>query len=496
MPIPVVWCIGATDSGGGAGLHADIRTCAALDVHAAAAVTAVTAQSGRGLRALRAVDAELVASQLATLATDMPANAIKIGMLADASIVEAVDRCLADFADTHGGVAVVLDPIRRAGADGAPLLAENARDALLRLCARAHVLTPNLPEAEWLLGRPIRGVAEVERAARALLATGARSVLIKGGHASWRAEARSDYWRSESAGFWLHADTVNTAHSHGSGCVLASAIAALSARGYAIEDALVIARAMLNGGLRRSRAIGAGAGPVGPCRWPTALEDLPWVAPSASSRPAPFAPVAPAALAVYPITDRASHAKQLMDAGAGAVQLRVKTATPARLDREIRHANAAATRSGSALFVNDHWRAAIAHRATGTHLGQEDLAALGERDLAEIASAGLALGISTHGWWEIARAHALAPSYIAIGPVFATESKRMAVAPQGIGALQRWCELLATRYTVIAIGGLDAGNAPLAFAAGAHGVSMIRAVSGPDDSVGQLPELLRLAGAR
>ena len=494
MPKPVVWCIGATDSGGGAGLHADIRACAALEVHAAAAVTAVTAQSGRGVRELRAIPAEFVASQLGALSEDLPADAIKIGALADAAVVGAVDRCLGRLAGARK-CPVVLDPIVRAGVGRARLLADDARSALRRLCARAQLLTPNLPEAEWLLGRRIRDPGDVERAARELLGTGARSVLIKGGHAAWRADTRSDYWHDGQNGFWLHADAVNTAHSHGSGCVLASAIAAALARGHALKDALVIGRAFLNSGLRRSQALGAGAGPVGPCSWPASLKDLPRAAPAADSRPAGFAPAAAEALAVYPITDRADHAARLMDAGAGAVQLRIKAAPARRLNDEAARAANAARRRDAALYVNDHWRIALSQRAAGVHLGQEDLAGVSERELADIAAAGLALGISTHGWWEVARAHAVAPSYVAVGPVFATPSKPMSAPPQGIGGLQRWCEMLAERYTVIAIGGLDAGNAALAFAAGAHGIAMIRAVNGPGGSVGQLPDLLRIATA-
>ncbi len=496
MSQPIVWCIGGSDSGGGAGLAADIKTCTALDVHAASVVTAVTAQNSQAMRASYPVPADGVESQLAALAADLPADAIKIGMLANSAIADAVSRHIQALRASAPDAApfVVLDPVRRASADRTPLLRDDARPALLRLCAQVDLLTPNLPEAEWLLGRPIRQLAAVEQAARDLLSgSGARSVLIKGGHAAWRADARSDYWHNGQTGFWLHGRCIDTVHSHGSGCVLASAIAALSARGHALRDALVIARGFLASGLRRARALGQGTGPVGRCDWPASLQDLPWVTPSATFRPLAFAPLNARSLAVYPITERADHAARLMAAGAPTVQLRIKAAATARLAAQIARANEAAARHGAALFVNDHWQAAIAQRCAGTHLGQQDLAGLSAADLSAIADAGLALGLSTHGWWELARAHAVAPSYIAIGPVFATTSKAMSVAPQGIGQLQRWCELLAPRYALVAIGGMDARNAALAFAAGAHGVSMIRAVTGAGDSLGQLAELLRIA---
>jgi hydroxymethylpyrimidine kinase/phosphomethylpyrimidine kinase/thiamine-phosphate diphosphorylase len=178
------------------------------------------------------------------------------------------------------------------------------------------------------------------------------------------------------------------------------------------------------------------------------------------------------------VVDDARWLERLATAGVRTVQLRIKDADAdaARLDAQVRATVAAAERLGMRLFVNDHWRLAMAHRAYGVHLGQQDLDAA---DLDAIAAAGLRLGVSTHAPWEVARAVAMAPSYVACGPVHPTTTKQMPWAPQGTHNLAYWCATL--KVPVVAIGGLDVPRAANAVRCGADGIAVLRGIVQAED---------------
>ena len=144
------------------------------------------------------------------------------------------------------------------------------------------------------------------------------------------------------------------------------------------------------------------------------------------------------------------------------------------LRRSIEQSVAACKASNTHLIINDHWREAIDAGAYGVHLGQADLT---DADLTAIANAGIRLGISTHSYYEIARAHAVAPSYIAIGPIYSTTTKPMQFVPQGVARLQRWVDLLKARYPLTAIGGIDVERAPGVMATGVGSIAMVRAIT-------------------
>ena len=160
--------------------------------------------------------------------------------------------------------------------------------------------------------------------------------------------------------------------------------------------------------------------------------------------------------------------------GVDTVQLRVKDASPSELRRAVSECVAATEGSGTRLFVNDHWQEAIRAGAYGVHLGQEDLETA---DLAAIAEAGIRLGVSTHSYFEIARAHAVAPSYVAIGPIWATTTKPMKFAPQGVERLRRWVRLLEPLYPLTAIGGISTERVASVMATGVGSVAVVRAVT-------------------
>lgn len=251
----VALTIAGSDSGGGAGIQADLRVFAALGVHGTSAVTAVTAQNSVAVADWVALEPRMVAAQIEAVASDMPLAATKTGMLANAAIVAAV----ADAAARLPLGPLVVDPVMFAKSGDRLLDATAERAYLERLFPLAAIVTPNLHEAEALLGRPVRDVEAMREAARDLRRLGARAVLVKGGGLAGDAV---DVFFDGEAVVDLPAPRVDTPNTHGTGCTLSAAICARLALGDALLDAVRAAKAYLTEGLRRSFAPGRGRGIV------------------------------------------------------------------------------------------------------------------------------------------------------------------------------------------------------------------------------------------
>lgn len=223
--------IAGSDSGGGAGIQADLKTFAAHKVHGLSAITALTAQNTQGVSAVHVPPAEFLHAQIAACFADFDIRAVKLGMLATADIVAAVAEALA----RHRPPQVVLDPVMVA-TSGAKLLDESAYSLLReRLLPRADLITPNIPEAEGLLGCRIRDAAEAEAAGEALLALGARAVLLKGGHLDEGEWVHDRWFTGDTRHVFRHRRLAIDAH--GTGCTLAAAIAAQLALGQPPQEA-------------------------------------------------------------------------------------------------------------------------------------------------------------------------------------------------------------------------------------------------------------------
>ena len=225
-----VLVVAGSDSGGGAGIQADSKTCLALGVHASTALTALTAQNTLGVHGVLPVPPDFVRRQMEAVLSDSGADAVKTGMLGNAGVIEVVRGVLAGR-----GLPLVLDPVMVAKG-GAALLDPAALDALRGLIPLASVLTPNVPEAEALLGRAIVDDGAVVRAALDLLALGAGAVLLKGGHLA--GPVVRDVLVTRGTVTVLENPRVETRHTHGTGCTLASAIAAGLAQGTTLEAAV------------------------------------------------------------------------------------------------------------------------------------------------------------------------------------------------------------------------------------------------------------------
>ncbi len=261
MAVPRALTIAGSDSGGGAGIQADLKTFSALGVFGTSALTALTAQNTTGVFAVHEVPPEVVAAQIDAVVEDIGVDAAKTGMLSSAPIIEAV----ADRVRHHRIGNLVVDPVMVAKS-GAPLLRPEAQDALRReILPLAAVVTPNLPEAETLLGRTIRDLAGMREAARALRDLGPRAVLVKGGHLQGDAvDVLYDGEEFEE----LRAPRVPSSYTHGTGCVLSAAIAAYLSKGLPVREAVRRGKEFVTEAIRYGLPLGKGVGPCNPLfRW-------------------------------------------------------------------------------------------------------------------------------------------------------------------------------------------------------------------------------------
>jgi len=250
-----VLIIAGSDSGGGAGIQADIKTCAAFGVYAATAVTAVTAQNTLGVQKVEALSPELVRAQIRSVIDDIGADVIKIGMLANQAIIEAVAEEIEDD-DAH----VVLDPVMVA-TSGDRLLDDGAIGALKeKLIPICDVITPNVPEAALLSGIDIEDVDDLSTAGQALVDMGAYAAVMKGGHLNGNVVV--DVLISEEENAVMTAPRIRSRHTHGTGCTLASAIAASMALGAPLDEAVNTAREYVFEAIRSAPKLGKGNGPL------------------------------------------------------------------------------------------------------------------------------------------------------------------------------------------------------------------------------------------
>lgn len=601
-----VWTIAGSDSGGGAGIQADLATIQDLGCHGCSVVTTVTAQSSVAVTLVEPVSAAMLMAQLTTLLSDLPPKAIKIGLLADQTQVALLADWIASFKIHYPSVPVIVDPVMVASC-GDALAVDNCQD--IKSAAKSaldfkpfkgliELITPNVLELGRLTHSDVSTKAQFAAAALALSQSLDCSVLAKGGdvsfgctdilddtHAQTHANAldtayKSNGWDLELAEdylvccqvrasselhhngrFWLASQRVNTRHNHGSGCTLSSAIAAVLAQGFVLQDAVVVAKAYVSQGLSAAIGLGQGPGPLARTGWPNDLSryakinlcdgnfishhlnqhldvrsDLVATVLSATDQATAQVRIAStppqnilshcfkvldADLGVYPVVSDLTMLESLLAAGVKTVQLRIKTdiseltttTAPAEFDlgksalgrcesgepeligseleAQIQTAIALGKHFNAQLFINDHWQLAIKYHAFGVHLGQEDLAVT---DLAAIQAAGLALGISSHSYFESLLAHQYSPSYIALGHIFPTTTKQMPSAPQGLAKLKHYVALLQDHYPLVAIGGIDLDNLAKVKTTGVGNIAVVRAITKAKEPLAAFAELSQAWG--
>jgi hydroxymethylpyrimidine kinase/phosphomethylpyrimidine kinase/thiamine-phosphate diphosphorylase len=498
---PIVWSIAASDCGGGAGIQADTLTIQDLGGHACNIVTAITAQNSHQVEDVSPVSPDILTKQLNCLLYDIPPKAIKIGVLADAEQVHLLSHWLAGnlaaYEQTHHiQIPIIWDPVMFTTSGHALTTGKQQAniDAYFCLAKQVNLLTPNLSELKVLAGAfegqcegQGQGQEKDELAALDHLAEFVETnILLTGGDSQdsqvidWLAARKiahtSERHQYQRIGF--NGSRVNTRHNHGTGCTLSSAIATAMALGHPLLDAIAIAKAYVHQGLSYSYGLGKGPGVLARNGWPKMLLHFPEIImpqyPQLTDvAEHKFANVR-RPLKVYSVTQSLSVLEQVLKAGARTAQLRIKLPCDKEtLEQDIRQAVALGKKYQAQVFINDHWQLAIKHDAFGVHLGQEDML---QADLPKIANAGLALGLSSHGYFEMLLVQQLSPSYLAVGHIFATPTKQMPSQPQGILKLMRYCQLLKDKLPLVAIGGIDEFNLAQVKATQVHDVAIVRGI--------------------
>ena len=447
----VALTIAGSDPSGGAGIQADLRTFAALGVVGVSAVTALTVQNSLGVQSVHLVPADVLTAQLEAILSDTKVQAVKIGMLGGADQVRAVAAALRKYAPPN----VVLDPVL-ASTGGIPLLDEEGRAALLtELMPLCDLVTPNLDEA-MVLG-----------------ALSARAVLVKGGHLAGEPVDRLTLADGSIKDFGGY--RIETEHTHGTGCLLSSLIAALLARGSSLVDAIAESKNMLTAALREPTVIGQGRGY--PQLRLSRSELMQFVGRRHVERKGMLR-------GVYVVTD--THIKpdrllpQIMEeaiaGSACAIQLREKHLTTLRLIGLARRFGRAARDAQTLFIINDRVDVALASDADGVHLGPDDMM---PSDARRLLGPDKLVGVSV-ATVEEARAAAPYASYFGVGAIFGSQTKLDAGAPIGVERI-RDIKAAFPKIPLVAIGGINADNVALVAQAGADAAAVVSAVVAAPD---------------
>ncbi|REL28622.1 thiamine phosphate synthase [Thalassotalea euphylliae] len=506
-PQPIVWTISGSDCSGGAGIAADIKTMHSLSqgkVEVCTLITANTSQNSERLVAVNPVATEVLEQQAQLLLNDKPPSAIKIGLLANDHQVNWLIALLARLKQQDPTLITVYDPVASASVGGKfsqldPAVIEN-------LLPYLDVITPNLPELQALTCVGKTPEKTTEQAASLLLSQGVQTVIVKGGHsgdantctdiAYLSAETSDSAGAPEQQVLTLSSPRVNTSYSHGSGCAFASALTVLLAQGYLLRDAFTLTKAFINQGLSESTGTTDYYGAFAVGAFPTDDNYFPHVVNNSVNLPNSGFPSLSLGngldndldnglgtdsgkekLGLYPVIDSLAWLEQLLPLELNIIQLRLKGLPLDEIDRQIAQAVKLTSNTTTRLFINDYWQLAIKHGAYGVHLGQEDLA---DANLNAIANAGLRLGISTHGCYELLLARQLKSSYLAIGAIFPTVTKDMTGQIQGIDNL-RHLLALKQEIPIVAIGGINHERAKIVASTGVDSIAVVTAITRADD---------------
>ncbi|MFT6926582.1 MAG: hydroxymethylpyrimidine kinase/phosphomethylpyrimidine kinase/thiamine-phosphate diphosphorylase [Psychromonas sp.] len=482
----IVWTIAGSDCSAAAGLQADLCTFFDLGADGSCVISAVTAQNSQALNLLESVSDKMFTEQLASLAADMPAKVIKIGLIASVEQVEILAQQLALYKQTwpHKPF-VIFDPVAISSM-GEKIIEEGINEVIKsKLLPQVDLLILNTNEVLTLCGHALISGESFKPAALKLISMGCDSVLIKGGNFELVNKIALDYWSDGLREIALSSPRLTKAQSICTGGTLASAIAATMALDYFIEDAFVLAKAYLNQGLKAAKQLGKGEAAIAHLGWPSNKSDFPEVVlpesaigyeldlPGTLEAGPGFEPCDTIKLGLYPVLDSVEWLEKVLKLGVKTLQLRIKDKRPEQVESQIIEAIALGRKYNARLFINDYWQLAIKHQAYGVHLGQEDMDLA---DLPLIADAGLRLGLSTHGYYEILRAQQLKPSYIALGHIFETQTKEMPSNPQGLERLEKYAALLSAVPTV-AIGGINLERAPAVWKTGVGSIAVVSAIT-------------------
>lgn len=503
----VIWSIAGSDNSAGAGIQADLKTIQSFStpeqpLHLCTLVTAITAQHSSGVDSCMAVSAAMLHQQAMALLKDAPPAVIKIGLLVNKLqvlwLADFLQELRQQLRQKQADLLVIYDPVAISSSGSRMADADLYQAVMQHLLPQLDLLTPNLPELQALTQ-----ATATKQAVQQLFEFGVKAVLVKGGHDFDTQSCTDELFISPQfsyRGYPAYSHQINLRSprqqhqfNHGTGCCFSSALAAALALGYALEDAFVVAKSYINQGLSQPVAITECSGTLGHYGFPTHPNYLPQLQADNLQPPAKaFAPLK-APLGLYVIVPSVAELQRALAAGVKTLQLRIKSTDQALLKQEIQQAIQLCQQDDLQLFINDHWQLALELGAYGVHLGQEDI---NSTNLAALQQAGVRLGLSSHGFYKLLRAQQLRPSYLAIGAVFATQTKEMGGKLQGLQKLARYSALFPTT-PLVAIGGIHEHNAKAVLACGIQHLAVVQAFANaaePKLWVQQMQQLI--AGAQ
>lgn len=467
---PTIWTIAGSDPSGGAGVQADLKTAYALGCEICTFITANTVQNSMAFSAVNPVGRDLLQAQWDALIADKPPAVIKIGLIANN---EQLDWLIQQLAVVQAKV--VWDPVLKASVGGSTSHEALDPAKLKQLLGRVDVITPNPSEARVLSGEsPSQAIVDSLSANGALVLTG-------GTQTAEDLTQMSQVWDrclTRQQRLELVSPVVATHFSHGSGCTFATAMACFLAHDYLLRDAFMQSKAFINKSFALSRQAELNSdrkgyyGALVQADWPVEAHFYPKVV-DETQPSLNFPSLGCQALKLYPVIDSLAWLARLLPLGLEIIQLRLKDLPMEKVREQIQQAVAMAQAYDTRLFINDYWQEAMELGAYGVHLGQEDLATA---DLHAIHRAGLRLGVSTHGSYELKSAQQIQPSYLAIGAIFPTQTKDMTGQIQGLQNLAHLVNL-NLEIPLVAIGGVTLENASKVLATGVKSIAVVTAIT-------------------
>lgn len=483
--------IAGSDPSGGAGLQADLKTFSAIGVYGATAITAVTVQNTQSVKYVHKLPPQVVYDQIVAVMEDVTVDAVKIGMVNDAETLDAIVRALTAYKPKF----LVVDPVM-VSTSGCALMQPDALAIMKeRLLPMADLVTPNLPEAWTLAGTD----TSVDDAAQAILRLGVKALLIKGGHAEGK--TKTDYlyiYKGEGVKrVEFTAETIDTLNTHGTGCTLSSAIAALLARGFGLEDAVRQAKEYLTEALKAGAdvRVGCGHGPVCHfyadrvmrfCGYKVVRYDRKTLKPHDLK-------TASRLQFITHFTDKYSYydsAMMALEGGCRWIQLRMKDACEDEIERVARLILPECRRMGAVFVIDDHVELALRVGADGVHLGKNDMPVDEARRL---AGDGFIIGGTANTFEDVQRLVAQGADYIGCGPFRFTTTKKNLAPMLGLEGYKRILSQMkecGIGLPLVAIGGITSDDIPQIMAAGVSGIALSGSVLRAEQPVEEMRKVV------
>lgn len=483
--MPHVLTVAGSDSGAGAGIQADLKACGALGVYCSTVVTAITAQNTVGVQGVHTVPENFVAMQLESVLSDMHVDVVKTGMLPSVQII----RALCTKLRSHAIRGLVVDPVMVA-TSGDQLAGPEILEVLCKeLLPMADIVTPNLTEASVILGgETLNSLYDMRKAAKCIQQLGPRYVLIKGGHL--QGSDAVDVLYDGMSFHELHGPRIETRNTHGTGCTLASSIAAEMAKGAPIPRAVQAAKQYVQEALQQSKNLSMGRGAHGPLNHLFKLTGGGWQSLDKSFKPSD--------LVLYAVTDASMNkkwgrstsqaVKAAIQGGATIVQLREKEAESKEFLEEALSCVKVAKEHGVPILINDRLDIAMACDADGVHLGQSDIPVSCARSL---LGPQKIIGVSCKTPEQAQKAFKDGADYVGCGGVYPTSTKKNNETI-GLDGLYMVCE--GSPLPVVAIGGINASNVQDVLQTrppNLHGVAVVSALFDKPDVLEETRELSR-----